>query len=232
MRALTAASDPVPAPVERPVRWQPNRRAVVAMVVLVVVVGAISLAWVFTSRPQPLTVQDNPVTATSTAAPSTVPSGASGGTGGEVVVDVAGKVKHPGLYHLKPGSRVDDALKVAGGALRGVSTLNLNRAAKLTDGEQIVVGLDAAAAPAPAGSAGAAAVGGAGAAAAGGTGKVSLNTADLAALDALPGVGPVLAQHILDWRTTHGSFSKVDQLQDVSGIGPSKYAALKDLVAP
>jgi len=122
-----------------------------------------------------------------------------------VVVDVVGKVRHPGVYRLADGARVDDALRTAGGALPGVDLSSLEIwPRKLTDGEQIAVGVAGAApgaAAAPSGS-------GAGPAA----GLVDLNTSTLAQLDTLPGVGPVLAQRILDWRTAHGRFDSIDQI--------------------
>ncbi|MBN9620745.1 MAG: helix-hairpin-helix domain-containing protein, partial [Actinobacteria bacterium] len=144
----------------------------------------------------------------------------------EVVVDVAGKVHHPGLYRLHAGARVDDALRAAGGSLAGVELNSLNLAAKLSDGQQILVGLPASAGPIVGGGV---AAGGDSAAPSAST-PIDLNTATLAQLDALPGVGPVLAQHILDWRSEHGAFASVSQLQDVSGIGPSKYDSLHTLV--
>jgi len=153
-----------------------------------------------------------------------------------IVVDVAGKVVHPGVYHLPSSSRVDDAVHAAGGALRGVSTVSLNLAAPLHDGDEVVVGVPGSpAGPAAAGGgavgAGGNGAGGNGAAGAGAAGGLlDLNSATAAQLDALPGVGPVLAQHIIDWRTAHGGFTSVSQLQNVSGIGDSKFADLKALV--
>jgi competence protein ComEA len=133
-----------------------------------------------------------------------------------VVVDVAGKVRHPGIVRLPVGSRVDDAVRAAGGPLPGASYDGLNRARKLADGEQVLVGV-------PASTGGAA--GGAGQ-----DGRVDLNLADATALDGLPGIGPVLAQKIVDWRTEHGRFASIDQLREVGGIGESKFAALKNKV--
>jgi competence protein ComEA len=138
-----------------------------------------------------------------------------------VVVDVAGRVRHPGVYRLPSGSRVEDALRAAGGARPGVNLDSLNLAAVLTDGEQIPVGVRAATAVQPAGASGAT-----GAA----TGPVDLNTATLEQLETLPGVGPVLGQRILDWRTEHGAFGSVEQLDDVPGIGSTRLAELSPLV--
>ena len=138
-----------------------------------------------------------------------------------VVVDVVGKVSKPGVYRLAAGSRVQDALQAAGGVLGGVDGATLNLARVVSDGEQIAVAV--AGAPDP-GGANATDPGNAGA------GPVDLNTATAAQLDTLPGVGPVLAQHILAWRTIHGRFTSVDQLRAVSGIGAAKFADLRPLV--
>jgi competence protein ComEA len=150
---------------------------------------------------------------------ATVP-GASGPTQ-PIVVDVAGKVRKPGIATLPAGSRVADALRAAGGARPGVSLATLNLARVLGDGEQIVVGLPvpagvaasaaSAPVPAPAGSPGSS-----GSAAAP---LVNLNAADQAELESLPGVGPVTAEAIVAWRTEHGTFTAVDELLEVSGIG-------------
>ncbi len=148
-----------------------------------------------------------------------------------VVVDVSGKVRSPGVQRLPSGARVADALRAAGGARPGVDLTGLNRARVLVDGEQIVVGVD----PAPGVSA---ANGGppgtspGGTAAASGTAPVSLNNASVDQLDALPGVGPVLAQRIVDYRTQHGGFRSVDELREVNGIGDRRFADLRPLVGP
>ncbi|MBW8795328.1 MAG: ComEA family DNA-binding protein [Streptomyces sp.] len=150
---------------------------------------------------------------------------ATGGSAREIVVDVTGKVRDPGVHTLPAGSRVTDALRAAGGVRPGTDTDGLNRARFLTDGEQIVVG-----GPAPPAAPGQA-VGGA-ATGAGPSAPISLNTATVEQLDALPGVGPVLAQHILDFRTQHAGFRSVDELRQVKGIGDRRYSDLRDLVRP
>jgi competence protein ComEA len=154
----------------------------------------------------------------------------AGGTAGAViVVDVSGKVRRPGIQRLPAGSRVVDALRAAGGVRPGTNTDGLNRARFLVDGEQVVVGGPAAPAPGPAGAAGLSA-GGQGGAAPGA--PVALNTATVDQLDTLPGVGPVLAQHIIDYRTQHGGFRSVDELREVNGIGDRRFADLRNLVRP
>jgi competence protein ComEA len=139
----------------------------------------------------------------------------------ELLVHVAGAVRRPGLYRLPAGSRIDDAVRAAGGAKRRAALDLVNLAAPLADGQQVVV--PASGVP-PAGS-----VAGSGGAP---SGPVRLNTATLEQLDALPGVGPVTAQRILDYRAKHGSFSSVDELDAVPGIGPARLEQLRELVAP
>ncbi|WP_344254318.1 ComEA family DNA-binding protein [Terrabacter carboxydivorans] len=174
------------------------------------------------------------------------PSGATGGlaspssagsatqtTGGELVVHVVGQVLRPGLVRLRQGARVADAIAAAGGTRPGSDLAALNLARPVVDGEQIRVPKPGET-PGPgsaagAGTSGAGAAGGSGSA--GGSGApVSLNSADAAALDSLPGVGPVLAQRIIDWRTEHGRFSSVDELGEVSGIGDKLMAQLRPKV--
>lgn len=149
------------------------------------------------------------------------------GPGGHIVVDVSGKVRMPGIHQLPSGARVADALRAAGGARPGVDLTGINRARVLMDGEQIVVG--APPGPPVAGSTGGAAPGGGGSPT---TGPVSLNRATVEQLDTLPGVGPVLAQHIVDYRTQHGGFRSVDELREVNGIGERRFADLQPLVGP
>ncbi|WP_110183122.1 helix-hairpin-helix domain-containing protein [Nocardioides solisilvae] len=156
------------------------------------------------------------------------PGSATGPAGGqEVVVDVAGRVRRPGLVVLPPGSRVADALEEAGGARAGVDLTSLNLARVLVDGEQLLVGVRVPAGPALA-SPGTSLPGHAGAGAP--AGLVNLNTADEALLDTLPGVGPVTAAAIVAWRTEHGGFTAVDELLEVNGIGEVTLAELAPLV--
>ncbi|MFI6239401.1 helix-hairpin-helix domain-containing protein [Micromonospora sp. NPDC050795] len=202
-----------------PGAFDPGRRGVRALAVVAVVVVLGAAGWAWRSRPQSESVAPLVAEAAS-AAPSGDPSVPSSG---ELVVAVAGKVRKPGLVRLPAGSRLADAVQAAGGALPGVDVALLNPARKVTDGELIVVGVTPP--PVPGGAAGPA-VGGAAPAA----GPVNLNTATLAQLDALPGVGPVLAQRILTHRDQHGGFKSVGDLRQVDGIGDARYEQLKDLV--
>jgi competence protein ComEA len=183
---------------------------VIVLVVAVVVAGA--LAWTGRARD----------VGAGLAAPQPpqqpgVPSQVAGDPSGTVVVDVTGRVRRPGLVTLPGGSRVADAIRAAGGVRPGTDLSTLNLARKLIDGEQIAVGVPGMAAPGPG-------------APPGQTNPVDLNTATATDLDALPGVGPVLAQRIVDWRAAHGGFTSVQQLRQVSGIGDSKFAELQGLV--
>ncbi|GEN78532.1 hypothetical protein AFE02nite_02660 [Actinotalea fermentans] len=150
--------------------------------------------------------------------------GTGGGAGAAVVVHVVGEVASPGVVTLEAGARVADAVAAAGGATGAADLAAINLARVLTDGEQVVV-------PAP-GQAGAGApgAGAASAGAAGGTGRVDLNRADAAAFDTLPGIGPVLAERIVAWRDEHGRFTAVEELTEVTGIGPALLAGVRDLV--
>lgn len=135
-----------------------------------------------------------------------------------VVVAVSGRVRRPGLVRLPDGARVADAIEAAGGALPGTDLSMINLARKVTDGELILVGIT----PPP----GSAAPG----APAGNDGLVNLNTANAEQLQTLPGVGPVLAQRIIDYRDQHGGFASVSDLRKVTGIGDARYNELKDRV--
>ncbi|MER5662538.1 ComEA family DNA-binding protein [Streptomyces mirabilis] len=160
------------------------------------------------------------------------PAGSAGSTGSAIVVDVSGKVRSPGLQRLPAGSRVEDALRAAGGVRPGANTEGLNRARLLVDGEQVLVGVPVAlAGPVTGGGSSATGIGGSVSGAAP-SAPVSLNTATVDQLDTLPGVGPVLAQHIIDYRTQHGGFRSVDELREVNGIGDRRFSDLQKLVRP
>nr|WP_240983107.1 ComEA family DNA-binding protein [Streptomyces sp. S3(2020)] len=215
-----------------------ERRSVVALAVVLVVAAGFAVQHFWAGRTQAVrapevvaapfaerSVEDGP--GASAGAPTVVGSAVA-----EIVVDVSGKVREPGVHRLPAGSRVADALRAAGGVRSGTDTAGLNRARFLVDGEQVVVGAPAVpgvgsggTAGGPVGSAGS--VPGAGPAA-----PVSLNTATVDQLDTLPGVGPVLAQHIVDYRTQHGGFRSVDELREVNGIGERRFADLRNLVRP
>ncbi|WP_206313053.1 ComEA family DNA-binding protein [Streptomyces sp. JB150] len=212
-----------------------ERRNVLALTVLLVVAAGFAVQHFWSGRPEtvsaPEVVEAAPAhpEPSGEPVPSAAPTGVPG-AGAEIVVDVSGKVREPGIHRLPAGSRVVDALEAAGGVRPGTDTDGLNRARFLVDGEQVVVG-----GPAPAPAAGS----GPGAGSAGGApvgpvpaGPVSLNTATVEQLDTLPGVGPVLAQHIIDYRTRHGGFRSVDELREVKGIGERRFADLRDLVRP
>ena len=183
--------------------WELGTPAVRALAVFAV--GVAVLAGVLAWRARP---QVEPVAPAASIQPS------SSAPAGYVVVAVSGKVRRPGLVRLPSGSRVADAIEAAGGALAGTDMSQINLARKVSDGELIAVGVAA----------------GPGASGTSAGGPVNLNTATLEQLQTLPGVGPVLAQRILDYRDQHGGFATVADLQKVTGIGASKYNDLKNRV--
>jgi competence protein ComEA len=188
---------------------RPGLRALAAVAV-VVVAGAAALAWWSRPQPEPVVPQ-----LTATAAAEAEPTDPA-----ELVVAVSGKVHEPGLVELPAGSRVADAIEAAGGLLPGADVDHLNLARRVVDGELIAVGI-----PPPPGS-----VGGPGGTGPGPGGKVNLNTATAAELETLPGIGPALAQRIIDHRTANGPFTTVEELREVSGIGEVRFAELAELV--
>lgn len=192
-------------------------KTVLALAVVLLIAGGLAVQHFVAGRPR--TVQVPPPL----AAPERVtpPAGPRPTSAPKLTVDIAGKVAKPGLRRLPPGARVADALAAAGGTLPGTDISTLNLARPLTDGEQILVGLTPPPGALPADPAGSTP-----------TAPLSLNSATAAQLDALPGVGPVLAQHILDFRTQHGTFTTVDQLRQVPGIGDRKFTTLQPLVHP
>jgi competence protein ComEA len=161
------------------------------------------------------------VAAVDSAAPAT--------PGGDLVVHVVGAVRHPGVVELPAGSRLADAVAAVGGLTRRGDPASINLARPAVDGEQVVVLRRGAAGPGQAVGAGAppAPTGGATTST---SAPVDLNTASLEQLDGLPGIGPVLAQRILDWRSANGRFSTVEELAEVSGIGEATLGDLRPLV--
>jgi competence protein ComEA len=153
-----------------------------------------------------------------------------------LVVHVVGAVRRPGLYRLREGARVADAVSRAGGATRGAELAALNLAAPLVDGVQVLVPrrlVAAGGAGSTSGDLSAEALAGGAAGATGALGpKLSLSSATADQLDELPGVGPITAQKILDYRAEHGPFRSVDDLDAVPGIGPTRIEQLRDLVTP
>ncbi len=204
----------------RDARWEPGRPGALVLSLAAALAAVVAAVGVWRDRPVP---EPAPVLPLVTAAAATGPSAPPPpGATHEVVVSVAGRVARPGLIRLPDGARVADALATVGGALPGTDLMGLNIARRLSDGEQLLVGV----APPP----GQLADGPAAGTPTGAPRKVDLNAATLEQLDVLPGVGPVTAQRILDWRAAHGRFTSVDQLREVSGIGQARLAQLKDLV--
>ncbi|MET0819802.1 MAG: helix-hairpin-helix domain-containing protein [Aeromicrobium sp.] len=212
---LPPADEPEPAAARRRLDI-PHARALAAVAVAA---SVLLVWWLLAGRPQ-TSEPVEPLALASTSSPGQ--PGAASSTA-PLIIDVVGKVRQPGIVTLPKGSRVYEAIQAAGGLKGRVDTTSLNMARELTDGEQVLVGLEPAdpAAAAPGAAPGAAAPAGA---------KVNLNTATLEQLDTLPGVGPVTAQAILTWRESNGRFGSVDDLLDVKGIGEATLAELRELV--
>ncbi|QTD98477.1 ComE operon protein 1 [Streptomyces cyanogenus] len=220
-------------PVWLQARYGVERRGVVALAVVLVAAAVFAVQHFWAGRPQsvsapqvvhapaPFTRKNEGATAGAAVSTPATP-------GAEIVVDVSGKVRKPGIRRLPAGARVADALRAAGGVRPGVGTEGLNRARFLVDGEQIVVGEPAGAAAPPGPAAGPLS----GSTGTGPAAPVSLSTATVDQLDTLPGVGPVLAQHIIDYRSRHGGFRSVDELREVNGIGDRRFTDLRELVRP
>jgi competence protein ComEA len=222
-------------------RWGVTSQHVTVMALCLLLLVILVAWWALRSVPQAEQVsltghrqlpEATAPTATATLPQATIDAETTGpvvGTAtegsGRLVVDVAGKVRHPGIVELPAGARVVDAIAAAGGALPGVSLTPVNLARLLVDGEQIVVGVRAPSlvGPPP------------GTASGSGTtsapiARVQLNTATLDQLDTLPGIGPVTAQAIIQWRADNGPFTSVDQLLEVSGIGDATLADIRPYV--
>lgn len=211
------------------VRWDPGRPGATALCAVAVIAALMAAGLTWLSRPEPAAV-DAVGAAPTPLAFATDGTGGEAGTAAErasvtpdgtaepdhLVVSVIGQVHEPGLVTLASGARVADALTAAGGALPEADLSTVNLARLVVDGEQIAVGVPGSALPE-----------GADTSDPSGT-LINLNTATLAQLDELPGIGPVLAQRIIDFRLANGGFTAVEQLREVSGIGPVVY---EDVVA-
>lgn len=218
------------------------RRLHVVIVAAIVVLGILLAGWAVL-RARPVAVAVTPPAVESTASPARGPSSAGKEAGdpaasesaAEVMVHVLGAVRKPGVVKLAAGSRVQDALQKAGGLTGKADPGELNLAQPVADGQQIVVGTkgkpngqvrDGTVGGSPGGATGS---GGSSGGGSGGEQTVNLNTATQAQLEELPGVGPVMAGKIIAWRTENGRFSRVEELQEISGVGPKTYARLAPL---
>ncbi|WP_349816431.1 ComEA family DNA-binding protein [Streptomyces sp. MRC013] len=216
-----------------------ERRTLGALAVVLVAGVVLAACWFWAGRPETVRAPEavgHAATAVTAPAEQLPPTAAPPPTGpppaglptagpspGVVVVDVSGRVRRPGVLRLPTGARVVDALRAAGGVPPGTDTSGLNRARVLVDGEHVLVGVPATAGPpgvpppgTPPDAAGTGAV----------EGPVSLNTATVEQLDTLPGVGPVLARHIVEHRARHGGFRSIEELREVRGIGARRFADL------
>ncbi len=222
----------VPEPL-RNARLDPGRRGLVVLVLVAAVAAVATAVGVWRDRPEPRPIETSVVAgmsatagpaSSSAAVPGPVPT--TDPPAGEILVSVTGLVVSPGVVRLPADSRVTDAIAAAGGTLAGADLTGMNLAVKLADGDSVVVTDTRTAVTGGPPETGA----GAGASASSPGGPVNLNTADVAALDTLPGVGPVMAQNIIAWREKNGRFTSVEQLQEISGIGPSRYTQISGLV--
>jgi competence protein ComEA len=210
---LPPAEEPERAPVRRTVELRHAK----VLATIAVAASVLLVWWLLSGRPE----TSEPAAPLAFGASTTASAGPSKAPAAELIIDVVGKVRKPGIVTVPKGSRVYQAIEAAGGLKGRVDTAALNMARVLTDGEQIVVGIEPVSAPAGAAAGTPDAAGG----------KVNLNTATAEQLDTLPGVGPVTAQAILDWREENGRFGSVDDLLDVKGIGDATLAELRDHVS-
>ena len=209
---------------------QLSRRHICAYVAIAALVVAVGVRYVIkpgvsgAAGGQALVLAPASPAASGAASSAPVVAASPSSEAADVVVYVCGAVKAPGIVRVPAGARVTDALELAGGPSAKAELTAVNLAAKVSDGEQIVVPARGRSAPAVAATAGAATAAGPAVPAA----PVNINTATLEQLDALVGVGPATAQKIIDYRTANGPFKTIDDIKNVSGIGDAKFAAMKD----
>ena len=211
LRRVLGPRDPIAVPPRStlPVLVEPPKNSVRPIVIFIAAVAVLLIVVNFVNRPHEI--------ATIPISSPSASNSMSSLVGLDVVVNVVGDVKRPGLVTLPAGSRVADAIEGAGGVTKQESIGMLNLAARVVDGQQIVVlpEVNSISQSSVTGASG---------------GKVNLNSASESQLDELPGVGPVMAGRIIAWRTEHSRFSTVEELQEVPGIGPKVFANLADLV--
>ncbi len=208
----------------RGARVDPGRPGATALALVAAAAAVAAAVGVWSERPraEPITALPAVTVAADPASAAAAPVSAA--PEGPLVVSVSGRVARPGLVQVPTGARVADVLDAAGGALPGTDLTALNLARHVTDGEQVAVGVP----PAPDAAPPEASIGGSPMGP--GAGRVDLNAATAEQLDALPGVGPVTAQRIVEWRTRNGRFAKVEQLREVEGIGERRFGQLRELV--
>jgi len=196
------------------------------MCLVAVLAALLSAGLTWWTRPEPASPDARPLSGSLESAIGTGPSatphdetepGVGAGSADQLVVSVIGQVRQPGLVTVEDGARVADAVNAAGGALPEADLSTINLARLVVDGEQIAVGIPGSELP-----------GGGDPTTA--DGLMNLNTASATELEGLPGIGPVLAQRIVDFRGDNGGFTAVEQLREVSGIGPTVYEQIVDLV--
>jgi competence protein ComEA len=191
-------------------KWFEEYRGVLFFALIVVAIAGVVVVQVLRPQPEPIRL--------STTVP--LPSPEATATPCPLRVYVSGAVQQPDVYTLPPGSIVKDAILAAGGATDDADLDRINLALAVTDGQHIYVPRAGEENPPIEPPSAQAAPGG----------KININTADLAALESLPGIGPVMAQRIMDYRKTHGPFAEVEDIMDVSGIGPSTLEQIRDLI--
>ena len=194
-----------------------SRAELTGLVVVVVVTLVGAGLWYVRSLPKAVAISASSPAVGATGAAATV---SASPTGPPIIVDVTGWVKEPGVYEFAQGDRVIDAVERAGGARPNADLSGLNLAAPLSDGTQVIVPKTGAAAAGATGSSGGSTTGG----------LININTASATDLEALSGIGEVLAAAIVDYRTDNGPFASVDDLEDVSGIGPATLEEIRDLI--